>query len=536
MEPDSNTAEVTGLMLQAEQAMRVADLAAARHFSETAWSLAATDVRQRLHAQVLRARCDYIAGDSELALAPLLDAAEQGRAIGDAGIEALARALIARCLLAVRDTPSALDESLAALQLAESAERAEPGRHLRALQASLTAMSAVHLSLGQLENALEFCQRAVSCAKELGDAVLIGITQDTLGCVHSMLAERARDAGDAKQAKRLEREVIRGSTQAARLHRSAGHVVYEAKALANVAEALSKLGRHDQALALLEELSLRLTHNIPYVMAHLLDTRGDILMQLGRPAEARLLFEQALALESRSESAAKHYEHLAHACEAMGDVGAALAHYKKFHELYVQAAAEAAQRSARVATVQRKTAEAHARADGLARRNALVRRRADDPKRQSLEDALTGLANRRRTDQLLVVRPTYYAVALLDVDHFKHVNDTHSHKVGDEVLRRLGALLRSSCRADDTPARFGGEEFVVLMPETDAGSACGFAERLRAAVQAFDWGSVAEDLAVTISIGVAGPTEAITPGNLLALADQRLYAAKQGGRNRVVGA
>jgi len=311
-------------------------------------------------------------------------------------------------------------------------------------------------------------------------------------------------------------------------------VVYEANALTNVAEALSKLGRHDQALALLEELSLRLTSTLPYVMAHLLDTRGDILMQLGRPAEARLLFEQALALEPRSESAVKHHQHVAQACEAMGDVGAALAHYKKFHALYVQVAAEAAQRSARVATVQRKTAEAHARADWLARRNAQLRRRADDLKRQSLEDALTGLANRRRMDQLLAGRLTHYAIALLDVDHFKRVNDAHSHKVGDEVLRRLGALLRSGCRVGDTPARYGGEEFVVLMPDTDATAACGFAERLRATVQAFDWDSVAPGLAVTISIGVAASAEAPTPASLLALADQRLYAAKQGGRNRVV--
>lgn len=466
----------------------------------------------------------------------MLKAGEQAHASGDVGGEALARALIGRCLLAVRDTARALDESMVALQLAESAEQAEPRQHSLSLHAAQMAMSAVYLYLEQPEISLDHCQRALACATDLGDAVAMGVALDTMACVHSVMASRARASGESEKAEQLERDCIRGSAEAARLHRSGGHVVYESNALTNEAEAMGNLGEHDQALALLEELAGRSNCDTPYVKTHILDARGGILMQLGRPAEARRLFEEAVSLQARAEAALAYAEHLAQACEAMGDIAAALHHYKRFHALYVETAAESAQRSARVAAVQLKTAEVQARADGLERRNSQLNRRADDLKRQSLEDALTGLPNRRQLDQLLAEVPTRYAVAMLDLDHFKQVNDTHSHAVGDEVLRCLGGLLRSTCRAADTPARYGGEEFVVLMPGIDTDMARGLAERLRRAVQAFDWGRVVPGLAVTVSIGVAGAAEATSAQALLALADQRLYAAKRGGRNRVVSA
>ncbi|WP_326534769.1 sensor domain-containing diguanylate cyclase [Pseudorhodoferax sp.] len=158
-------------------------------------------------------------------------------------------------------------------------------------------------------------------------------------------------------------------------------------------------------------------------------------------------------------------------------------------------------------------------------------------------DGLTGLANRRRFDESLAIecrravreqRPL--ALLLLDLDNFKRLNDTHGHPVGDEVLRRFAALLAGFAqRAGDLAARCGGEEFALLLPQTDAAQAAGLAEAMRQAVG--DLPPLPGDVAVpTVSIGVAALAEAATPELLVALADAALYRAKRGGKNRVEAA
>jgi diguanylate cyclase len=126
-------------------------------------------------------------------------------------------------------------------------------------------------------------------------------------------------------------------------------------------------------------------------------------------------------------------------------------------------------------------------------------------------------------------------VALLDVDHFKRVNDRFSHGVGDEVLRRLAALLSAQCRSNDFAARYGGEEFALVLHDVGVTRAETICERVRAAVEAFAWNQIAAGLAVTISIGLADVAAASSVADGLSEADRRLYQAKACGRNRVVG-
>ncbi|WP_374570907.1 PleD family two-component system response regulator [Phenylobacterium sp.] len=167
---------------------------------------------------------------------------------------------------------------------------------------------------------------------------------------------------------------------------------------------------------------------------------------------------------------------------------------------------------------------------------------------QSLElavtDQLTGLHNRRyMTGQLeaLVRRATHggdpVACLLIDIDHFKKINDGYGHDVGDEVLREFAVRLASNVRAIDLPCRYGGEEFVVVMPDTRLSDAERIAERIRLHVAGSPFRVMggAELLTVTISIGVAatsGPTD--RPEALLKRADEGVYEAKAAGRNRVV--
>jgi diguanylate cyclase (GGDEF)-like protein len=156
--------------------------------------------------------------------------------------------------------------------------------------------------------------------------------------------------------------------------------------------------------------------------------------------------------------------------------------------------------------------------------------------RRSRTDPLTGLANRTHLDAVLrqeadraarYGRP--FAVILFDVDLFKAVNDAHGHLVGDKVLKALAEAAKATVRASDMVGRWGGEEFLVLCPETDAASALVLAERLRLAVreQRFETGTVQ-----TVSLGVAAFAPGDCVDSLLIRADDALYKAKNAGRDR----
>jgi diguanylate cyclase (GGDEF)-like protein len=157
-------------------------------------------------------------------------------------------------------------------------------------------------------------------------------------------------------------------------------------------------------------------------------------------------------------------------------------------------------------------------------------------------DPLTGVANRRRFFELAEresARATRYersmSIVLLDVDHFKRVNDTYGHTFGDRVLVEVAARCRSQLRASDVIARYGGEEFVCLLAECDAAAAVQTAERLRGRIELTPVESGGAEAHVTISLGVAhasGP-EPVDVAELLERADRALYASKDAGRNRV---
>lgn len=150
--------------------------------------------------------------------------------------------------------------------------------------------------------------------------------------------------------------------------------------------------------------------------------------------------------------------------------------------------------------------------------------------RDALIDPLTGLGNRRMLDAG-IAETVGGAALFVDVDRFKAVNDTFSHAVGDEVLRRVADILRAHCRTQDVVVRFGGDEFVVLLPVTATAEAAVVAERVRAAVHREPWDEVAPGLGVSVSVGVAG--SGVTAERVVEDADAALYEAKLGGRNRV---
>jgi diguanylate cyclase (GGDEF)-like protein len=162
-------------------------------------------------------------------------------------------------------------------------------------------------------------------------------------------------------------------------------------------------------------------------------------------------------------------------------------------------------------------------------------------------DRLTELPNRRAFDQRFeelwregIGSQTQLSVIVIDIDHFKVVNDVYGHLYGDEVLRHVAALLPTALRSQDMAARFGGEEFVILLPEMNQKAAIDVAERVRSLVEengtpARDKGQDEEVLTVTVSCGVSTcvPDRHMVQEKLLKIADRALYKAKEEGRNRV---
>jgi diguanylate cyclase (GGDEF)-like protein len=173
---------------------------------------------------------------------------------------------------------------------------------------------------------------------------------------------------------------------------------------------------------------------------------------------------------------------------------------------------------------------------------AIVRTRLyETAEKLATTDGLTGLLNRRTFNQQLEARvkeaQRYHrpmSLLLMDIDHFKKVNDTHGHPAGDAVLRSVAAIAQKQARETDVVARYGGEEMALILPETDMKGALAIAERIRKAVEVAAHAIEGGTLKVTLSIGVSTwPQGGTTEAELLESCDKALYRAKQSGRNRV---
>jgi diguanylate cyclase (GGDEF)-like protein len=167
-----------------------------------------------------------------------------------------------------------------------------------------------------------------------------------------------------------------------------------------------------------------------------------------------------------------------------------------------------------------------------------ARREAEQLRDQVDRDPLTGLRNRRYLDRVrdeaALDLPGPVSLAVIDLDHFKTINDRFGHPVGDSVLVRVAELLVEELRTEDVVMRTGGEEFVVLMPRTTPDAALACCERLREAFHDEPWWKLAPALTLTASIGVVSAPDACDLDGLARDADERLYAAKRAGRDRAV--
>lgn len=267
-------------------------------------------------------------------------------------------------------------------------------------------------------------------------------------------------------------------------------------------------------------------------------THAEVLLALGRPADAQSALDRCLTVCEERNLAGLATQAIGVQAEVFascGDFEHAYRTHREFHAASMRLRSHQQESAARTREALFETAEA--------------RREAERFKMQARIDPLTELYNRRFVDETLPRwlasgggpsdRPL--AVAIIDIDHFKLINDDLSHAVGDEVLRHLANLLaRSHGSIGATPldsgfaARIGGEEFVVADAGHSPAAALDRIDALRRTVETYDWDLLAPGLRVTISAGVAVARPGDTQRTLLERADRHLYAAKTQGRNRVV--
>ncbi|HEU4883105.1 MAG TPA: diguanylate cyclase [Longimicrobium sp.] len=466
-----------------------------------------------------------------------LEALRLHRSIGDRAGESSSLNLLGIAAYRGGDYGAALEYHQASMALREQAgDRAGVGH-------ALINIGIVYGEMGEMERLLEYMQEAL-LIHEGHDALAASACLNNIGNAYRAL-------GDADRAlEYLER--------AASGFRAIGHVD-ETACLCEIGRLHEARGDYAAARACYERaLGLGQQMGATMYAPEILICMGMLQMrQLDELDSGFAHLTEALrraeAQEARQYVYAAH-EALAEAYERRGDTARALEHHRAFHAVWkdvfgtetsvriqnVRVQAEV-QQSEREAEILREKNEALTRADEeKARLLEQLRQQAAELERQTREDALTGVFNRRHLDTLLgaewerAVRfGRALTVAMLDIDHFKDVNDCFSHAVGDEVLRTVARILRDNTRGVDSVARYGGEEFCLLLVETDVEEGARLCDRLRARVESHDWSGIRPGLAVTISAGVAGSSEAEAPDALLAAADVRLYAAKHQGRNRV---
>jgi diguanylate cyclase (GGDEF)-like protein len=468
-----------------------------------------------------------------------LEAIEIWQATGDAVREATCRCYYAWQLCQM-GMPGAEHEAMQALRQAEKA--GDPA----ALCLAQNTVAVVLWMYKQFELAIDFSTQAVALAREVGDPVALGWWLINDGGIRGDQAALKAAQGDRSELASTIDHANRITEEALALALAHQDHWGARICLGNLAEFALHVGDTDRATAHMEHWQQLPGELGDRDLTQYHRCNGQVLVAQGRIDEAIVALRTGVEHADQVndlESGVPGCEALAAAYERKGDFQMALHWHREFHEHYVRYCTHTAQRSARVAATQYETEQlrnqsetARRQAQALEMTNLELTQETDRLKKANLEDPLTGLYNRRALENMLAETQksgSAYAIAILDVDHFKRINDQFSHLVGDEVLRQIAGILGGLTRKSEFLARFGGEEFVLLMPETSSVEAVVLCERLRSAVEAWCWGERNTELRVTISIGIASTEGADDPTAILAAADALLYQAKANGRNRV---
>jgi len=574
-------------LLREARELQAADPEAARGRASEALARAEADgdALGEARARRVRAVASGRTGRVDEALTDFALAAEAARALGDGLLEA-------QCLHGLstgRYYQGRYAEAMDLLYRSIAVRRAAGGE---GLSEGLSQLGALHGAMGNYGEAVACVTEAVGLLRAegqtAGEAIAVGnlaLLEVECGQLEASLplfaesvrlSERAGDrvtaantlANRANALRDLGRhtEAVESARRALQVTRDTGNPHRETTALFSLGAALSAMdpADPDAERTLLDAWALAQSIGSERQFTGILGALGALYRRRGDAARAEEYLGQALASALEHGEARQVVEsrrELADLLESEGRHAQALAEFRLFHEAHESLQRQDAQNRLVAQTARleveraRQEAEVERLRSGelaeLNRRNAELlehlRRRAETLAREATEDPLTGLYNRRYLTDYLPAeversrrRGLPLTVAVADLDDFKRINDRFSHQIGDAVLRRAAELILLSCRPGDVVVRYGGEEFVMVFPETPLTSdlrvgAWEVCERVRRAIEGYDWAAVQPGLSVTVSVGVA---EAPLSGAeaLLDLADTLLYRAKSEGKNRCAAA
>lgn len=496
------------------------DCAGAMRFAKSAYLAAQEQGNPEALARCMSqmAWCCMRLGDVEAGLECAVAARRLWSRLDNVPELARIKAIEAFLLLDIGLSDDAFDMASLAVSTAESCDDAS------ALAFALNAKGVALAVCRQVSMAVPLLQRSAAEAADADESGLHAFALLNLGFCHAKRAEEAEANHDASAMAHWLDRAIASTDEAISAAQTCGDLWILRVALGNCAEYHALCGDVPSAMAHLErsaalpgESGASLRIHYLYILATARLRSGDLTGALEAAQQSLALADETGQIDHQLNAAAQ----LGRVHESLGQFEEALALQRRFHALYVRQSGETTQRLAKAAELRAETSQLRARASALAA--------------EALLDALTGMPNRRSFERMVEdLAGSDYALAIFDLDHFKAVNDQYSHLVGDDVLRRVSRTMGAHVADLGYAARLGGEEFVLLLPQHDTQEAVAIVENLRLALHDIDWSDIAPGLLTSVSVGLCSTAEVRHHDEIMICADQRLYAAKHGGRNRTV--
>ncbi|HJV62874.1 MAG TPA: tetratricopeptide repeat-containing diguanylate cyclase [Albitalea sp.] len=533
------TESIADLLARARAARDASALTEGRDVAARAWALATQQGSPEDRAQAGHLLClfHYRLG----ALDALL-------AIGDAVLAALAatersatRADLLRWLALAACETGRFDSALRRANDACALSQELGDRRQFAL--SLTTLGACFERMGDPWQAERLMDEALAIANEFGDpfARLVTLNNLCAACVGAYYVLRGGD--EPAEATAALRRALAHAREAHSLLSIFDDPFFSVFVEGNLGEVLLHLGNTLEARRLLDAALQRgLEHGYEAQVWRIRCSICELMLAQGQARDAHAALVKLLHDmrddDSRSTLIRVHHA-LYRACRELGWDAQALGHFEQHERLERRRATNQLKAQSQLFVTRVEAEQARQQAERARLEAQVERSRAASFQADAQRDQLTGLGNRRHLDHRLPMllelaqrQNLPLTVALVDLDHFKQINDRFGHAVGDKVLIAMAQQLRENTRATDVLARIGGEEFLVVFPDMPSAQAVEVCERLRARVERHDWSALAPELRVTLSVGLAHAP----PYDLATLfddADRAMYRAKNEGRNRV---
>jgi diguanylate cyclase (GGDEF)-like protein len=430
------------------------------------------------------------------------------------------------CLMEIGVTYQNLGEYEEALRVFENAlEMSKQHKRDGGRLSSLINLSDTQFLLGHWQQAAQYARLAIDLALELKRTRMEADARRALALAILEMAvsdeERHLALSEIEIAlvhlRRADDQMTLASTYAA-----------QARAWRDVRELEKSQAAAEQALFHAQNYgALELQGNCELQLGRTQAAFGNIENALGHFHKAKAFYEVNIAKKYLSEVHFDFYKIF----KAKGEFAVALEHFEKFYHFESLVRTENALRHSQAIAFKIERENIHRQVAALEDLNAQL-------DQQARQDVLTGVANRRSLEEKLSKafahaqeQHSHLTVVMLDIDNFKQINDRFLHVVGDQVLQRLAQVLEQCCRSSDLVARWGGEEFALVLPAVSGLAAWQFCERVRETIAQTDFSGIHAELTVTVSIGWCDDTSLSDPQQMLSVADLALYSAKNAGRN-----